>query len=320
MTEPVGYDLRHLLFGDSEWFQDLEEESDDLWVLWRITRSAQQAWWRELLTAAACFASRHGLIQLYRQRFAGIPVPSMRDSVGEAENRNPLAPIWEIASELIVGLVLESTLGWTLLAHEPPGHRDRIGDWLFETPAGKPVFVEVKTLEEPVRYPSVFAREPATDRLTNVLKGAYRQLPRDERATLVVVVGIGVSLILGTPHGIYHSDIFQTLFGRLQVRFPVLPYNEELQEMGPAFRDMFAHAGKHRRMGVVGGLILGGLDTPGVGFYVVHNPFADDACSLTPDDFPQVSQYWVDAVGVGDEISGMAGGERWQTILDACRA
>jgi hypothetical protein len=239
----------------------------------------------------------------------------MTDSAGEAENRSSVSPIWEVVNELVVGFLLERAVGWEFLQHEPAGHRKRVGEWEFRSPSGRVVFVEVKTLVEPDRYPPVFNRAVATGRLTQVLRRAYRQLPRDDRSTLVIIVGTG--LILEASHGIYHSDLFQTLFGRIQITFQVLPYVEGSERMAPAFREMFVHQHKHRRLGAVAGLAVGGTATPGLGFYVINNPFADDDCQLAEDDFSHLWRFWIDREGVGLEKDGASGTDLWARVIGA---
>ena len=306
-------DLRPLLFDETSWFAELEESTNDYWVVWRVTKSQEPAWWKELLIAAAAFAQDHDLLPEYRRRFAGIPVRALSDSAADTERRQAVAPIWQIANELTVALYLERALGWTLESHEPAGFRHRIGDWQFRTGGGKPVFVEVKSLVEPELPGSgVFSRGIASDRLTSVLKGAYKQLPRDDRATLVVVVGFG--LILEISHGIMHGDLFQTLFGRIQITFNVLPYVPGSERMGPSFQEMFAHAGKHRRLGCVAGLRIGGSDAPGLGFYAIHNPFADASVQLRREDLAHCRQFWVNDDGFGEELDGRQPRENWERI------
>ena len=282
-------------------------------MAWRVTTSTEPAWWKELLNAAASFARGHELLDVYRRRFAGISDRDITDSAGAANCRPAVAPIWEIANELIVGLYLEKALGWTFQCHEPHGFRGRRGEWGFITPTGNEVFVEVKSVIEPeIVGNQVFSRGVATGRLSSVLKGAYRQLPDDGRSTLVVVVGNG--LILQISHGIMHGDLFQTLFGRMQITFQVLPYVEGSERMGPAFREMFAHARKHRRLGGVAGLAIGGLDIPGLGFYAIHNPFANPEVRLCREDFNEARQFWVDEDGTGEELTGIDPREAWRRI------
>jgi hypothetical protein len=307
-------DLRPLLFGGTSWYATLDETTPDYWVLWRITKSDEPAWWRELLIGAAAFARDHGVLPNFRRRIEGIALRSLSDAAGDSERRPSAAPIWGIANELIVGLYLERALSWRLLQHEPRGFGERVGEWQFCTTSGRTVFVEVKSLVEPERVGTgVYMRGVASDRLTAVLRGAYKQLPRDDRATLVVVVGSGE--ILSVPFGIMHGDLFQTLFGRMQITFKVLPYVEGSERVGPSFYDTFANAGKHRRLGCVAGLKVGGMDTPGLGFYVIHNPYADQAMCLTPVDFPNTRQFFVDRAGSGEELQGLHPAEQWTTIF-----
>jgi hypothetical protein len=221
--------------------------------------------------------------------------------------------VWEIANELVVALYLERALGWSFVAYEPPGHMGRLGDWEFLSLSGETVFVEVKSVMEPALPEGAFTRGVAFRRLTGVLRGAYRQLPRDSRATLVIVVGNG--LITALNGGIMLTDLFQTLFGQIQVTFQVMPYVEGSERVGPSFYDMFAHAGKHRRLGCVAGLHVAGLDTPGLVFYAIHNPFADPSSKLKRDDFADAPQFWVDEEGRGEEQGEVKATERWQRIV-----
>jgi len=309
-------DLRPLLFQDAAWFADLQETTPDRWVVWRVTTSLEPAWWKELLNAAASFARDHSLLDVYRRRFAGIPDGDLRDSAASLHRRPATAPIWEIANELIVGAYLERALKWTFREHEPDGFRRRVGDWGYVAPSGRDVFVEVKSVLEPeIVGNQVFSRGIASRRLTAVLKGAYHQLPDDGRSTLVVVVGNG--LILQVSHGIMFGDLFQTLYGQMQITFQVLPYVEGSERMGPAFREMFAHATKHRRLGCVAGLPFGGLDLPGLGFYAIHNPFAEDDVKLGREDFHETRRFWVDEDGNGEELPGISPAEAWRRICAA---
>lgn len=303
------------MFGETEWFESLDESTADYWVLWRVAKSDTPAWWRELLIAAAAFARDHELLPAYQKLFAGIPPRALSDSAGERENRSAVAPIWEIASELTAGLYLERALGWTLSRYEPNGHMRRVGDWEFATPTGRTVFVEVKTVLEPDRSETgVFTRRVAQERLTGVLRGGYRQLPSDSRSTLVIIVGNG--LILDGSAGIMFTDLFQTLFGKMQVSFKVMPYVEGSERVSPSFYDMFAHAGKHRRLGCAAGLQFGGLETPGLVFYAIHNPFADPSSKLAKEDLGDAFQFWVDSAGRGEELGEIRAQERWREIVE----
>ena len=314
----LGDDLRLLLFEDCAWYRDLDQDTKDLWVAWRITKSDEPAWWRELLIVAAAFARDHDLLSEYRRRFAGISAQALSDTAGKTLNRSSVSPIWEIANELIVGRYLEKVLGWIFRAHEPEGYRGRKGEWQFESPSGREVFVEVKSLvEREFGGAGVYSRGIQSRRLTSVLKGAYKQLPRDGRSTLVVIVGSGE--ILRIPFGITHGDLFQTLYGATQITFNVMPYVAGSEKMGPSFYDMFAHAGKHRRLGCVAGLKVGGLDTPGLGFYAIHNPFAAESARLTPQDFDDARQFWVDSEGLGLERPGENLTVHWARMAESVR-
>lgn len=304
-------DLRPLLFQTSAWFEGLTEDSEDLWAAWRVTTSTEPAWWKELLNACASFARSRGLLQHYQRRFAGLSVGDLSDKAGKT--RYTLGSLWEIANELVVGLFLERALGWTFEAHDPAGFRSRIGDWQFATADGRRVFVEVKSVHEAeMRGNQVFSRGIASKRLTRTLREAYKQLPADDRATLVILVGNGLTLSIS--HGIMYGDIFQTLFGQMAMTFQVMPYVKGSERIGPTFREMFAHAGKHRRLGCVAGLKIGGLDTPGLVVYAIHNPYANAAQRLSPDHFDGVRQFQVDERGMGRESDGIQPNEMWARI------
>jgi hypothetical protein len=306
-------DLRHLLFDGTSWYANLTSAAPDHWVLWRISKADESAWWRELLICVAAYARDHDLLPSFRRKIEGIPSNSLSDSSGNREARSAVAPVWEIVNELVVAMYLERALGWRLLQAEPAGYKSRRGDWEFTAPSGRTVFVEVKSLVEPEPTASaVFMRGVAADRLTSVLRGAYRQLPKDGRSTLVVVAGFGP--ILGIPHGIMFGDLFQTVFGKMQVTFSVLPYVEGSERVGPAFHDMFAHAGKHRRLGCVAGMKIGGTDQPGLGFYAIHNPFAQPDVRLSMEDLPRTRQFWVASSGRGKEYDGLHPADRWKEL------
>lgn len=311
-------DLRPLLFQDAPWFPGLTEDTTDYWVLWRITKSPESAWWRGLLIAAAAFARDHGLLLQYRQAFAGIRTASMADSASVRKSRSSVTPIWEIAYELVVGLFLEHVLRWQFVRRDPPGYKRRVGDWEFITPSGRTMFIEVKAMLEPeVHGTRVFSHGVASDRVTAELRGAYKQLPRDSRSTMVVLAGNGFTTSLA--HGVMSSDLFQTLYGRMQVTFKVMPYVGGSERLGPSFYDTFAHAGKHRRLGCAAGLhITGGAD-PGLVFYAIRNPYADPACQLAPEDFGDALQFWVDDSGHGQELGDVKAPERWKNIVARLR-
>jgi hypothetical protein len=315
---PLKEDLRHLLFEDAAWFSALTQHTPDMWVLWRVTKTQEQAWWRELLIAAAAFARDHDLLIRYKKAFAGIRSGDLSDSAGDRDHRSPVNPIWEIAYELIVGLFLEHGLGWRYLGHEPRGHRSHVGDWAFEAPSGRSVFVEVKSVLEPeMRGSGVFSRGPAMVRLTAVLRGAYKQLPRDSRSTMVVLAGNGLATTMA--HDVMFTDLFQTLYGRMQVSMSVLPYVEGSARVGPSFYDTFANAGKHRRLGCVAGLHVAGNEQPGLVFYAIHNPYADQSSQLTSEDFGDALRFWVDEAGNGQELGDVRAREFWSKIVAGLR-
>lgn len=300
-------DLRPSYFGGLDWYEGLREprSKQDEPTAWYCAKDAVDDWYVLQLNAGLAFADEHGLHERYRKLFAGIRPPDLLPTRAKAERRTVSFPIWEIANELIVGRYLERVIGWQYREHEPRGRQQHRGDWEFESPRGRRVFVEVKSLQEPDGYPGgVFNRSTCDPRIRDVLAGAYKQLPEDDRATLVILVG---QELVRVPAGIMHGDIFQSLFGKMQVTFRVMPYDPESLRMSPSFRDMFTHGTKHRRLGAVAGLDRGHL-----AFYAIHNPYAHKEVRTNPDDFPSATQFIVDDNGRGEIVKGISRDEAWE--------
>ncbi|MCU0649685.1 MAG: hypothetical protein MUF00_16970 [Gemmatimonadaceae bacterium] len=307
-------DLRPLLFDGAPWYASLKAGHADTFGLWRVTKSPEEAYWAHLLSLAASFAQRHGLLEPYRIRIAGIPLQALTHSSAQREHRASTDQLWDVTNELIVAAYLERLLGWTYLQHEPQGRASHRGEWEFRTPSGRVVFVEVKSLHESEEVPrGVYSRGVQRDRIHAVLKGAYQQLPNDDRATLVVLVGRGE--LPRISHGILYGDIFQSLFGQMQVRFPVgVDVEEARVRVTPSFRDMFVQRAKHRRLGVIAGLALGGLELPLARFYAIHNPYAHENCRLPASDFADIHQFVVDAAGAAAQVNGLSLEDAWARI------
>lgn len=309
-AQGADFDARELLFAEAPWYAELSEDKPETWGAWRVTKSSEDAWWKHILQVAALFAAEHNLVSAYRGRLAGISIGDLTIERAQREGRRSTDPIWDIANELIVGCYLERVMGWTFVEHEPQGHATCRGDWQFAARSGRQIFVEVKSLHEPERVTTgVYSRPSYTRRIRTVLKEAYRQLPDDGRATLIVLVGWGQ--LLGIPFGIVHGDVFQSLFGQMQITFQVMPYSGDSVRMGPSFRDMFVQGSKHRRLGVVAGMVVSGMDTPGIGFYAIHNPFANTGCRLATSDVEPATQVFVDQQGFAQVQTGITAREVW---------
>lgn len=169
---------------------------------WYLAKGDENDWGAQLLNAALHWADLHGLSEHYRTRFEGITPVDVQPQRAEAENRLPSFPIWQIANELVVGCYLERVVGWTYGRHEPDGRQGHRGEWQFTTPSGRDVFVEVKSMSEPdwSQASGVFSRPDYRNRITKPLGEAYKQLPDDGRATLVVLVA---EFKLSISHGIF---------------------------------------------------------------------------------------------------------------------
>lgn len=298
-------DLRPVFFGDAEWYKGLDKPRNDELSAWYLTKTPENAWWVQLLNVSFEFATRHGLKQEYQRRFAGILPSELRPDRAQNEGRTVTHPIWQIANELIVGRYLEGVLGWQLQCHSPPGRKQFRGDWQFRSTGGREVFVEVKTMREAERLrggTGVYSRPDYRPRIRSALTEAYKQLPDDGRATLVVLVG---DEVMSISHGIMHGDLFQSLYGQMQITFTVLPeYDPKTVKLGPSFHDMFVQHAKHRRIGWAAGLIIRGLGQPGLRFYGIQNPYAHETVRLPAGELEQVSRFVVDAGGRGQELQG----------------
>jgi hypothetical protein len=302
-------DLRPAFFAGLRWYDELAEPKDDEISAWRVAKWTDSAWWIDLLNAGLSFARVHGLESRFRASFASIRPQDLLHQRAQAEGRSVSFPIWEIANELIVAGYLERVCGWDLIQHEPAGHGARLGDWQFRSQSGRQVFVEVKSLAE--MRPSgnsVFNRGSYAPRLRGVLARAYRQLPADDRAVLVVLVG---DWLLEIPFGIMHGDLFAALYGKYEVRFQAMVPDPQITYAGPSFREMMVHRGKHRRLGTVAGLITRGCDEPGPALYAIDNPFASPTQRLTESDLQDVRRFVVDDTGFGKEIAGVDPSECW---------
>lgn len=315
VVTPNNDDLREVLFGGLPWYEALRESDPSTWGAWRTAKATEPAYWIPLLNAGFAFAVEHDLVDCYRIKFGGISLGDLRVDKAERERRTSTFPIWEIANELIVARYLEKVLEWKFLKHEPEGRGSRRGDWEFVTPSRRHVFVEVKSLQEAeARETGVYSRPDYGPRLRSVLKGAYAQLPDDGRATLIVLVG---KELMRIPFGIMHGDLFQALYGRIQVRFRVMPYDPESVRVGPSFRDMFVHGTKHRRLGCVAGLAVGGIDVPVVRVYAIHNPYAYPAVKLVPDDLRNADQFVLDDDGHGQTVEATGRSDAWSRMAPA---
>lgn len=292
-------DLRSLLFAGIPTFDRLTEHDPNLWPVWRITRSDEPAWWIGALSAAAAFAREHNLLDDYRAKLGSISVSEFRVDKSDAEGRSSTSAVWEIVNELLAARLLERGLGWRFDSHEPQGRGTHRGDWQFVSPSGRTVFVEVKSLAEREWVGGGGMRPSFAPKMRSVLKGAYPQLPDDGRATLVVVVGRELTKI---SFGIMHGDLFQALYGQMQITFNVMPYDPSSVRLAPSFREMFTHGGKHRRLGWVTGLVLTGVDEPALRLYAIHNPFANDSVTMPAEDYAGIERFVVDRDGHGESL------------------
>lgn len=306
-------DFRPLLFEGAAWYEEAVEPGDDGPIaVWRLVKARENAWWVQLLNAAFSFAIRHDLVEVYRTRFAGIRSADLTPERAQAAGRSVLGPIWEIANELVAACYLERVHGWRFERHEPRGRNQHRGDWQFITPNGHQVFVEVKSLAErdwSDTGPDVFMRPDYRPRIRDVLKGAYAQLPDDERSTFVVLVG---HEMLSIPVGIMHGDLFQALFGQMQVSFPVgAEFSTAKVRLGPSFRDMLVQHAKNRRLGCAAGLFVSGCEAPGLKFYSIHNPWAHSHVRLPSSELGDGVQFVFDEDGFGREFGGVHPREAW---------
>lgn len=286
----------------------MSRPSDDSPSAWFVAKQSGH-WAEALLSSCAAFADEHGLLHQFRAKFAGIRSIDLTPHRAASEARSVSSSIWAIAHELVVARYLERVLGWSFAEYEPLGYKSLRGDWEFTTTAGARVFVEVKTIDEPepIATSGVYSRGIASRRIRNVVKTAYRQLPDDDRATLVVLAG---REILAISHGIMLGDVFQTLFGQFQVRFKPFETDPDYRA-GPSFRDMLVHGTKHRRLGTVAGLCISGLDIPYLRFYAIDNPYARATVRLRESDLAPVARFFVDMIGKGVEERGLSLEDAW---------
>jgi hypothetical protein len=315
-------DLRPLLFTGAAWYEGLEEPARGRPSAWYLAKAPLEAAriHAQVLSRAAAFLVEHDLVEAYRRRFAGIRPVDIAEAHARAESQSVTTPVLVIANEFIVARYLERVLGWQYIEHEPAGRSTHRGEWLFRMPGGRDVFVEVKTFAEPAPEPSggAYMRPDYRPKVRSVLKGAYRQLPEDERASLVVLVGDEITEI---SHGIVHGDVFQALFGQYQIRFT--PFADDLNlRGGPSFRDMFTHGTKHRLLGCVAALEIAtrlsdaGRFSPALHFYAIDNPFAHDGKRLTAADLAAARRFMVNEEGLGSEIAGHAMEDAWRLFRD----
>lgn len=304
--------MREKYFGGAVWYETLTSTDP----AWQVAKLPDREPWVDLLNAGLDFATRHGLEGPFRERFRGIVAGDMTPERAKAEGRLAYFPIWEVANELIVAVYCERALGWRFVAHEPNGRGERLGDWEFEMPSGTPVFVEVKSIQEApwVNFSGVFARGSYAQRLRGVLARAYKQLP-DDRPTLVVLVG---DWTLEWSHGIRYSDLFEAMFGRFEVRMTVMTEDPQITYAGPSFREMLVHGTKHRRIGMVAGLVVRyGFEAPGLGFYAIDNPYAYETQRIADSDIAGATRFMVSGAS-GCDIEGIAPASAWELIRRGC--
>lgn len=296
MPEPPFNDLRPHFFAGADWYESLAPPEDEQPSAWYLAKEPPEYWGPKALSAGLAFALEHGLESVYRARFAGIRPADLLPSRARAEGRSVCFPMEEIANELIVARYLERSCNWRFLRHEPPGRGTHVGEWEFDAPGCGRTFVEVKSIAEVPLPPRVGSMPFFGPRLRKVMARAYRQLPRD-RPTLVVLVG---DYTLHAPaQNPMLGDLFGALFGQYEISFRVLPYVPDSVRAGPSFHDMFVQRGKHRAMGAVAAMRMGGIDVPGFGFYVLHNPWAEPQVRLDPQAFGNARQFVVDGEGRG---------------------
>jgi hypothetical protein len=304
------------MFGGLPWYESLSKpEASGITSAWYVARDTDPEWSVCLLEAALRYAEDKDLWDVFRQRFEGISVGDVSLARANAENWEADFNIWEIATELVVAAYLEHSLGWTFRSYEPLGNAPRRGDWEFISPSRRRTFVEVKTVCEaqwrPISGGSF--RPSHAARISSLLARAYRQLPDDDRSTLVVIVGTDLVQI---PFGVMHGDLFASLFGQFVVKFNVMTPRPEITFAGPSFREMLVGHTKRRRLGAVAGLVLRGLSSPAPLFYSIHNPFAHAGARLDGSDFGDCPQFvWTEATGT--ETGRNNADNAWQRIRSA---
>jgi hypothetical protein len=305
-------DLRPLLFDGLPWYNSLEEPSAGVESAW-YTIKGYISWGGPLLSVAAGYAREKGLLATYRERFRQIAPHDLTPAAARSAGRKVTDPIWSIANELIVACYLERVLRWRFVAHDPPGRDNRVGDWLFDAPSGRRVFVEVKSPDEP---------NPAQDsgahcvpvraaRVRKLVSNAYGQLPKSDCATLVVIVGEDLVRIQGS---LVYGDVFQSLFGALQLSFTVESADPS-PRLGPSFRDMLVHRSKHRELGCIAGMHVSGFpEKPRLLLYAIDNPFARPGRRIPPPDLLNARRFVFDEAGRGEEFNGISLGQTWRRM------
>lgn len=287
--------LRHRFFSGLQWYEALEKPNDPkVSSAWYLAKRPDSTWPVALLEHALDYARHHSLEDTYRRRFADISEKSLTHERAQAEGRRVTDPIWQIAVELVAARFLDRVCHWKLLRHEPQGDKECVGDWEFATPHQQSVFVEVKYLQEPETIPTttMVAKPDYRPKIRSSLARAYRQLPADGRATLVVLFGDESTELVGD---VLTSAIFEALFGTTQVTFTI--EDPDSMAIGPSLHDMFVQVAKHRRMGAVAGLTLRGLDIPNVQAHAVHNPFAYPQVRLRPEGLEPMERFYVNGEG-----------------------
>ncbi len=270
-----------MFFGGFKWYDCLDEPAADEPSAWGVVKGDPSELYARLLNAALGFARSHGLSATYRPRFGGLRSGDLTLNHAKRAGQTPSFPVWTIANELLAARYLERVLGWQLRKHEPGGRDTHRGEWEFNARHGGRVFVEVKSMREPLhvdRQGVSTATNDYTGRVSAAVGRAYRQLPTAEAATLVVLVGRSpLALVPGAP---FLGDVVSAMFGRFQVSMNVMPYDPSSVKAGPSQREMFVQPKKNRKLGAVSALIPGGADEPALAFYTVHNPFANPSARL----------------------------------------
>jgi hypothetical protein len=299
------WDYRPILFGGAPWYEALQPPIGGEPSAWHVAKQPlgnRASHGAQVLNAAATFLQDHGLIERYKRLFAGINSLDLQPARAAAQGRTVTSPIFDIANEFIIARYLDRVLRWEYLEHEPVGRKGHRGDWFFRTPAGREVFVEVKSLSEPDAWPGdfMYTRPDYRPKIRAVVKGAYQQIPDDQCATLVVLAG---EEILSISHGILVGDVAQALFGRFQIRFK--PFSDDPDyRAGPSFRDQLVHSTKHRDLGAVAGFSVRGLDFPEPQFYAIDNPWAYPYRRIPDSDLAGARRFIVDDTGRGQELEG----------------
>jgi hypothetical protein len=310
-------DLRQEIFASFGWYKQLERAGfEGAPIVKALVARTKPAWWIDLLNVALHYACDKGLLDTYSARLATLRTSEFREDVAIAEGREPDFPLWEILNELIVAAYLEHVLGWRYVSHEPLGATPKRGDWQFVSHSGRTVFVEVKSIAERLPYgDGAFMRGSYASRLRGVLARAYKQLPDDERSTLVVLVA---DWTLEISHGIFFGDLSAALFGEYVVKFSVMMPKPEVTYAGPSFREMHVTGTKHRRLGAVAGLRVLGQDVPVLHFYAIHNPFCRASHEVPADAFGLATQLRFEG-DRGTQVGSLDSHDVWQAILSGLR-